>query len=178
MAVPKYYRPPQHYTQKMLKKRIAKIREREQKLRKRYAEKAASIPKLRLVPAMEEIKRIVLQSQGPFIVAICGPSTSGKTSFAKRLAKDLNAGLISTDFYYKQAEYVAKLPLYFDDVRSVDIKAMAEAIKEWKKGKSIMVPAHDPITHERLEPREIPHTRVLIIEGIVAFHPEIIKFLI
>lgn len=76
----------------------------------------------------------------------------------------------------KQAEYVAKLPLYFDDVRSVDIKAMAEAIKEWKKGKSIMVTAHDPITHERLEPKEIPHTRVLIIEGIVAFHPEIIKF--
>ncbi|MCX8189917.1 MAG: (d)CMP kinase [Candidatus Diapherotrites archaeon] len=176
MALPKGYKAPPHYTQRMLKERIARIKEREQKLRKRYEDKFRAIPKLRLVPAMEEIKRIVTQSQRPYIVAICGPSTSGKTSFAKRLARDLNAGLISTDSYYKTIDYVAKLPLYFDDVRSVDIRSIAEAMKEWKMGKSIIVPVHDPIKHENVGSKVVPHTGILILEGIVAFHPKLIKF--
>ncbi|MEM4663251.1 MAG: (d)CMP kinase, partial [Candidatus Diapherotrites archaeon] len=114
--------------------------------------------------------------KGPFIVAICGPSASGKTTIAKRLAQELKAGFLSTDFYYKHPEYVAKLPLYFDDIRSVDIDSLSADLKRWKMGLDITVPAHDPVSHKKLEPKHIPNTRVLIVEGIVSFHPKIAKF--
>lgn len=166
---------PPHYTQSKLKQRKAEIRAREAKLRARYAAAVAKVPKFRLMPGIEEIKRRVLQSHGIFVVAVCGPSSSGKTSIVKRLAKDLNAGLISTDSFYKPAEFVAKLPLYFDDVRSVDIDALERTIREWRQGKDISVPVHDPVTHEQAGFKSVQNTRVLFVEGIVALHPKIRK---
>lgn len=52
-----------------------------------------------------------------FIIGIAGPSGSGKTTIAEKLAKKINAELISLDNYWKYND-VDKIP----------------PMKKWKKG--------------------------------------------
>ncbi|MCD6478358.1 MAG: AAA family ATPase, partial [Candidatus Diapherotrites archaeon] len=117
-----------------------------------------------------------LQTQkGAVVVLVCGPQGSGKTKLTSRLAKDLNAGLIHTDAYYKPFEVVDRLTLYFDDPRAVDYEQMVQDIENWKLGKDIEMPVHDPKTHRLAGTKKIQHRKVLFVEGIMAFHPKLIK---
>lgn len=171
----KPYKKPPVFSQKKLRGRKKQLKSRETKLRKRYSAKTASIPRFRLSPGFAEIKKRALNSKGFFVVVVCGPSSTGKTSFVSRIAKELNAGVLGTDHYYRERAMVAKLPLYFDDVRSVNLKALKSDIQKWQDGKDLVMPLHDSATHKSLGKKKITNTRILFVEGITAFHPTIAR---
>ncbi|MEM4663250.1 MAG: AAA family ATPase [Candidatus Diapherotrites archaeon] len=170
------YRIPKHFSQKKLKERKLELKEKEAKIKQRYANAVARIPHYRLVEGFYEVKRMIENIKGDtVIVAVCGPMGSGKSSFTSRLANEFNGAVISTDLYFKEPQIAEKFPFYYDDPRAVNLDLLAEHLKDWRQGKSILMPVHDLITHKTLEPKYVPHTRVLFVEGTMAFHPKIRK---
>lgn len=172
------HKKPPHFSQRRLKIRKRRIKRAEELLKARYGAQIKRIPAFRVSEGVKEVKRKVAKlcsEKEVVVVLVCGPQGSGKTKLTSRLAKDLNAGLIHTDAYYKPFEVVDGLTLYFDDPRAVDYEQMVRDIKNWKLGKDIEMPVHDPVSHKQAGTKKIPHRKVLFVEGIMAFHPELIK---
>lgn len=168
------YRMPKHFSQKALRKRKSEIKAKEMRVKKRYERYVANIPRYRITEGFYELKRRIEQIRsGTVVVLVCGTMGSGKTSFTSRLAKEFGAAVVSTDLYFKEQSVAEKYPLYYDDPRAVKLDLLAEHIKGWRLGKPITMPVHDLVTHRELEPKHIPHTRVLFVEGTMAFHPKI-----
>lgn len=168
------YKTPRHFSQKQLKKRKAEIKLQEEKIKARYAPLVEKIPRFRLMDGFEEIKRRVQAiEKDTVVVVVSGPMGAGKSSFVSRLAKDLNAAHLSTDLYFKSQRLAQRFPLYYDDPRAVKLDKLAKDILGWRQGKAITLLVHDLVTHKFSGVRTIPHTRVLFIEGTMAFHPKI-----
>ena len=82
------------------------------------------------------------------MVLITGPSSSGKSTFCKRLSVQLKAcGLrplsFSTDDYFVNREDTPKLPdgsYDFDNIRAVDCEAMERDLIEVRAGKKVEIP--------------------------------------
>ncbi len=123
-----------------------------------------------------EIKSLILgllKQRETIIVVVSGPQGTGKSTLISRVAKDLDGAIISTDSYFKPPEVAEQFSLYFDDPRAVKIDELIEHIKGWRNGKGIRMPMHDIITHKDAGTREIPHKKVLFVEGVMSFHPKI-----
>jgi len=68
-----------------------------------------------------------------FIIGICGPSGSGKTTLAKKLAKKLNATVLSLDNYFLMSPKISKYKSVEMDLeipRNIDWKKINEVIDE------------------------------------------------
>lgn len=107
------------------------------------------------------------------IILICGGSGSGKSTFAKKFP---DAAIISTDNFYIGRSHMTPLKkgVYdFDDPCAVDLIDCAHKALSLARGKTVHVPEYDMKTSERTG-RTIkitpPRSRVVIVEGIFAFH--------
>lgn len=134
---------------------------------------------------IEEIaQRIIREANAARIVLIGGPSSAGKTTFAKRLTYHLtNDGIsplvISTDDYFVGDE---KNPrdengnLDYEHIRAMDLEKLNEDLLNLLDGKTVTVPRFD---FERHAPAEIGHQEhlddggVIIIEGLHSLNPEL-----
>lgn len=139
----------------------------------------------KIVQIAEEIDRRFRREEKPVrIVLITGPSSSGKTTFTKRLSVQLLAcGLrpisFSTDDYFVNRVDTPLLPngqYDFDNIKAVDCALLEEHLTKLMKGERVEVPEYNFVTGMREyngKKLKLQGDNVLIIEGIHALNPSL-----
>ena len=137
----------------------------------------------KIVKIAEEIEARFHREQNPIrLVLITGPSSSGKSTFCKRLSVQLLAcGLrplsFSTDDYFVNRVDTPKLPngqYDFDNIETVDYKLFGNHLSRLMKGETVEVPEYNFVTGKREfngKKLRLSGDSVLIIEGIHALNP-------
>ena len=141
----------------------------------------------KIVQIAEEIERRFHDTEKPIrIILITGPSSSGKTTFCKRLSIQLLAcGLrpmsFSTDDYFVNRLDTPKLPngdYDFDNIETVDYHLLEDHLSRLMKGERVEVPEYNFVTGKREyngKRLKLGNDNVLIIEGIHALNPLLTK---
>jgi uridine kinase len=141
----------------------------------------------KIVQIAEEIDRRFHDKDNPVkLVLITGPSSSGKTTFCKRLSVQLLAcGLrplsFSTDDYFVNRVDTPKLPngdYDFDNIETVDYHLLEDHLLRLMKGERVEVPEYNFVTGQREwngKKLKLSNDSVLIIEGIHALNPLLTK---
>ena len=141
----------------------------------------------KIVKIAEEIDARFHSETNPIrLVLITGPSSSGKSTFCKRLSVQLLAcGLrpvsFSTDDYFVNRVDTPKLPngqYDFDNIETVDYHLLGDHLSRLMNGETVEVPEYNFVTGKReyngKKPR-LSGDSVLIIEGIHALNPLLTK---
>lgn len=141
----------------------------------------------KIVKIAEEIDTRFRREKDPIrLVLITGPSSSGKSTFCKRLSVQLLAcGLrplsFSTDDYFVNRLDTPKLPngqYDFDNIETVDYKLLGDHLARLMKGETVEVPEYNFVTGKREyngKKLRLSNDSVLIIEGIHALNPLLTK---
>ncbi len=145
---------------------------------------AEALQEKKIVQIAEEIDMRVRQADPVRLVLITGPSSSGKSTFCKRLSIQLKAcGLhpisFSTDDYFVNRLDTPLLPdgsFDFDNFDTVDHEYLQSDVLKLLSGETVEVPEYNFVTGLRefngkklkLEPG-----MVLLIEGIHALNPRL-----
>ena len=144
---------------------------------------AEALQEKKIVQIAEEINRRFRQPENPLrVVLITGPSSSGKTTFCKRLSIQLKAcGLkplsISTDDYFVNRLDTPKFPdgsYDFDNFDTVDHDLMESDIMKLIGGEEVSVPEYNFVTGLREyngKTLKLCDGCILLIEGIHALNP-------
>ena len=139
----------------------------------------------KIVQIAEEIERRYNDREHPLrLVLITGPSSSGKTTFCKRLSVQLKAcGLrplsFSTDDYFVNRVDTPKLPdgsYDFDNFDTVDHDALQADLVKLLRGETVQVPEYNFVTGIREYNGKKLSLRpgcVLLVEGIHALNPRL-----
>ena len=137
------------------------------------------------VEIAEEIDRRFHRKKNPVrLVLITGPSSSGKTTFCKRLSIQLLAcGLrplsFSTDDYFVNRVDTPKLPngdYDFDNIETVEYKLLEDHLQRLMQGERVEIPEYNFVTGKREwngKKLKLSSDTVLIIEGIHALNPRL-----
>ena len=141
----------------------------------------------KIVQIAEDIDRRFRDEQHPVrLVLITGPSSSGKTTFCKRLSVQLLAcGLrplsFSTDDYFVNRVDTPKLPngdYDFDNIEAVDYHLLEDHLERLMRGETVEVPEYNFTTGKREyngKRLKLQRDTVLIMEGIHALNPMLTK---
>ena len=141
----------------------------------------------KIVQIAEDIESRFHREQDPVrIVLITGPSSSGKTTFCKRLSVQLLAcGLrpvsFSTDDYFVNREDTPKLPngdYDFDNIETVEYSLLEDHLLRLMQGERVEIPEYNFVTGKREwngKKLKLGNDTVLIIEGIHALNPLLTK---
>lgn len=127
----------------------------------------------------EEKKRIVL---------IAGPSSSGKTTFAKRLCVQLKVNgavplYLGTDDYFLEREETPIGPdgrRNFEDLDALDIKLFNKDMNDLLAGKEVDLPEFDFITGRKVFGKRVTSIAAdqpIVIEGIHALNNELTAYI-
>lgn len=116
------------------------------------------------------------------IIGIAGGSGSGKTTFAKKLFKQMGPELaivLEQDSYYKdQSQKFKKDPssVNFDHPDALDFDLLCQHLKDLKNGLTIQRPQYDFVTHSRLaESISVSKKPIILLDGILIYtHPGIV----
>ena len=141
----------------------------------------------KIVQIAEEIERRFHREENPTrLVLITGPSSSGKTTFCKRLSVQLLAcGLrpvsFSTDDYFVNRVDTPKLPngdYDFDNIETVEYSLLEDHLLRLMDGEKVEIPEYNFVTGKREyngKKLKLSGDTVLIIEGIHALNPLLTK---
>ncbi len=151
--------------------------------------------------ATDRIKEIVLVSEalheqhiaeiassilkkGAKLVLIAGPSSSGKTTFARRLAVQLKANGVlpfplSTDDYFLDRD---KTPLGedgkpdFESINALDLDLLNRQLLDLMDGREVVLPYYNFKTGKREEGKRVRLSpdHVIIVEGIHGLNPALV----
>lgn len=127
-------------------------------------------------------------SDGVRLVLISGPSSSGKTTFCKRLKVQLKTNLIhpvsiSLDNYFKNRK---DTPLDdsgaydFESLYALDLELFNKDMQRLLDGEEILLPSFNFITGEREyngKKLRLNPDSILVVEGIHALNPELSKMI-
>ncbi|MDR2899275.1 MAG: nucleoside kinase [Clostridiales bacterium] len=119
----------------------------------------------------------MIYQRGKKIVLIAGPSSSGKTTFANRLAVQLNASgltprVISLDDYYLDRD---KIPFGedgtqdFETIDAFDVDGFNNDVERLLKGEEVEIPHFNFLTgHREYKGKlfKLKNTDVIVVEGI------------
>ena len=143
---------------------------------------AEALQEKKIVQIAEEIERRYRGENPLKVVLITGPSSSGKTTFCKRLSLQLKAcGLkplsMSTDDYFVNRLDTPKFPdgsYDFDNFDTVDHALMESHIMKLIAGEEVSVPEYNFVTGLREyngKTLQLKPGCILLIEGIHALNP-------
>ena len=146
---------------------------------------AEALQEKKIVQIAEEIERRHAQEDPVRIVLITGPTSSGKSTFCKRLSVQLKAcGLhpvsFSTDDYFVNRVDTPKLPdgsYDFDNFETVDHDYLQEDVLQLLAGEDVEVPEYNFVTGKREfngKHLKLDEGSILLIEGIHALNPKLI----
>ena len=122
--------------------------------------------------------------RGARIVLISGPSSSGKTTFAKRLGIELRIlGLrpvmVSLDDYFVDRENTPrdeKGDYDYEALEAIDLQLFNTQLQQLMNGESVTIPRYDFISGTRQwhsEPLQLDERSILVIEGIHGLNPQL-----
>lgn len=126
--------------------------------------------------------------EGIRIVLISGPSSSGKTTFCKRLQVQLTTNLlhpvgISLDDYFLNREDTPKDEhgeYDFESVYALDLPYFNKDLKKLLSGEEIELPSFNFESGRRIfkgKKLKLRENSILVIEGIHALNPELTEFI-
>ena len=136
----------------------------------------------RLAYAAEKIRY-----SGTKIVMLTGPSASGKTTTAHKLAEELvrqgmPARVVSLDNFFRGAEYYPRMPdgtTDYENLETLDLPLVNQCIKELCETGKTVLPIYDFVQEARsaeTEPVDLMGG-VCIVEGIHALNPRLTALL-
>ena len=143
---------------------------------------AEALQEKKIVQIAEEINRRSLGKEPVRMVLITGPSSSGKSTFCKRLSVQLKAcGLhpvsFSTDDYFVNRLDTPKLPdgsYDFDNFDTVDHEYLQSDVLKLLAGEEVEVPEYNFVTGMREfngKRLKLGEGSLLLVEGIHALNP-------
>lgn len=111
----------------------------------------------------------------PVIVGISGGSASGKTTLARKIAKQYkgNSIILSLDNYYKDYSdpEIDKSTINYDQPDSLDVELFIKHLSQLKKSESVEIPDYNFCTHSRLEHTiRVEALPLIIVEGLFLFN--------
>lgn len=123
-------------------------------------------------------------TRGVRLALISGPSSSGKTTTAKRLGVHLhllglNPVLISLDDYFVEREKTPRDEngeYDYEALEAIDLAQLNDHLRRLAAGESVEIPRYDFITGKRQwheNPLQLDERSVLIMEGIHALNPNL-----
>jgi len=123
---------------------------------------------------------------GVRLALIAGPSSSGKTTFSKRLSVQLkvlglNPVAVSVDDYYVDREDTPRDrsgEYDFEALEAVDLTLFNEHLADLLEGREVRIPRYDfqsgrRVPAGRFRPMRLGEADVLIVEGIHALNPRL-----
>ena len=119
----------------------------------------------------------MLSGTKPIIIAMAGPSGSGKSALAAALRDALGAAhavVVPVDAYYRDLSalrFEERCAQNFDAPEALDWDLLEGHLKALLKGESIDQPCYDFATHtRRAETRRVDAVPYVIVEGLLALH--------
>jgi uridine kinase len=113
------------------------------------------------------------------LITVAGPTSSGKTTFAKRLGIQLRVNgiepvALSLDNYYVDREHTPLDEdgnLDFEALEAIDLALFHQQLAELMEGKEVLTPTFDFVTGKRRsekhwKPIQLEDRQVLVVEGI------------
>lgn len=124
------------------------------------------------------------RSRGVRLALISGPSSSGKTTFAKRLGIQLrivglNPVLVSLDDYFLERDQTPRDEngeFDYETIDALDLETFNSHLEQLFAGSSIEVPRYDFISGRRQwheAPLRLDDRSILVVEGIHALNPRL-----
>ena len=146
---------------------------------------AEALQEKKIVQIAEEIDKRYRSPQKVRIVLITGPTSSGKSTFCKRLSVQLmTCGLhpisFSTDDYFVNRVDTPKLPdgsYDFDNFDTVDHASLQQDVLKLISGETVEVPEYNFVTGIREyngKRLKLEEGSVLLIEGLHALNPHLL----
>ena len=143
---------------------------------------AEALQEKKIVQIAEEIERRHRLPDPVRMVLITGPTSSGKSTFCKRLSVQLKAcGLhpvsFSTDDYFVNRVDTPKFPdgsYDFDNFETVDHDYLQEDVLQLLAGEEVEVPEYNFVTGKREfnnKKLKLDERSILLVEGIHALNP-------
>lgn len=125
-----------------------------------------------------------IEGHRPRLVLIAGPSSSGKTTFAKRLSVNLEAlgvkpVVISVDSYYKAWQEIDERGMQFVDweaLGALNLDLLNDHLVQLLNGEEVDIPEYDMVTSMPKEKEhwvrtKLPAGGLIIMEGIHCLNP-------
>ena len=120
---------------------------------------------------------------GTKIVMLTGPSASGKTTSAHKLAEELirqgtPAHVVSLDNFFRGAEFYPRMPdgtLDYENPDTMDLPLIRQCLRELSETGKTVLPIYDFTREKRSDATEPVDLQggVCIVEGIHALNPEL-----
>lgn len=127
---------------------------------------------------LDEVSEKIVNNPKIALIAIAGPSSSGKTTFSNRLKtklmeKGINPVVISMDDYYLDRDlFDFDNVTDFEDINLLDIPLFNKNMRDLIEGKEVEVPMFDFTTKKRVgfKKMKLEKNSPIVIEGIHALN--------